>query len=534
MTPSPDVLRVMSPVDGQWIGEVPVTSPEEVETVVHRAREAQRDWQKSSWKDRNRAFRRLAETVYRSREDLAEIITLEQGKTLLESFLLEIYPAVQGVRYLVHHGARILQDQRVGHAEPLFVGRQARYRFRPVGVWAVISPWNYPFVLPFLQVAAAVFAGNAVVLKPSPITPLTGAWIPRLFREAGFPEHLVGLVQGGAREGELLLEHPEIGGVVFTGSVPTGQHVMARAARGIRRVVLELGGNDPALVLGDADVERAARGIAWSAMVNAGQTCASVERVYVERSVSLDFFDALVEAVRAIRVGDPRKPDVDMGPLTVDFQRERVEHHVQDARTQGARVATGGHPLEDLGPLYYAPTVLLDARPDMQVMREETFGPVVAVQVVDGLDEAIRWANASPYGLTASVWTRKRKRAEIVIRELDAGVVTVNSHLYTFAEPESSWGGVKQSGLGRTHGRYGLLAFVDVQYVDAWWSDAHELWWYPYTERLARLSDRFLEALMAPRWWMRLGRLPRFLPDVPWMARHLPLDRVVTRLLRGR
>jgi len=509
-------FKTLNPRTGEVLAEVEVTSPEALEATIRKAAQAQKAWAQTPLSRRIPLFWALLDRVVAEARDIAELVSREEGKPVKEALLGEILPAAEGLRYLLRRGPTLLRRRKIPHFVPLFRDRQAWLELRPSGVWGVIAPWNYPFAIPFLQVATTVFAGNAAVLKPSPLTPLVGARVGDLFREAGFPEDLVAVVQGGAEVGEALVRHPDIRGILFTGSLTTGKRVMELAAGGVKKVVLELGGNDPALVFGDADLPLTAKGIIWSAMTNAGQTCAAVERVYVERSVSLELFDLLVEEARRIQLPE------DMGPLVADFQLARVEAHVEDARRKGALVATGGRRREDLGPLFYEPTVLLYANHEMRVMQEETFGPVVAVQVVDSEAEAVRFANATPYGLTASVWTENRKRARRVAALLEAGVVTVNSHMYTFAESEFPWGGVKASGIGRTHGIWGLLEVTEPVVVDARIPIRPEVWWYPYPDFLERLFLGYLEVLRMPP-WRRVFRVFGFLPYFGYLRERLPL-----------
>ncbi len=518
-------FKTLNPRTGEILAEVDVTPPDVLEAVIRKAIRAQEAWAQTPLSRRTPLFEQLLQKVVEEAGTLAELVSREEGKPVKEALLVEILPAAEGLRYLLRRGPSVLRPRRIPHFVPLFQDRKAQLEFRPSGVWGVIAPWNYPFAIPFLQIATTVFAGNAAVLKPSPLTPLVGEAVGRLFQEAGFPEDLVAVVQGGAGVGEALVRHPDVSGILFTGSVATGRRVAELAAGIPKKVVLELGGNDPALVFGDVDPHLAGKGIIWSAMTNAGQTCAAVERVYVERSISLELFDVLVEEARAIRLPE------DMGPLVADFQLAKVEAHVEDARKRGARVATGGRRREDLGPLFYEPTVLLHTTHEMRVMQEETFGPVVAVQVVDSEAEAIRLANATPYGLTASVWTGNPRRARRVAARLNAGVVTVNSHTYTFAEPEFPWGGVKASGVGRTHGVWGLLEVTDPVVVDTRLPIRPEAWWYPYPDFLDRLFVGYLNLLLASR-PQRILRAFSLLPYLGFLRRRIPLGAFIRWLVR--
>jgi succinate-semialdehyde dehydrogenase/glutarate-semialdehyde dehydrogenase len=290
-----------------------------------------------------------------------------------------------------------------------------------------------------------------------------------------------------------LVEDPRVSKIVFTGSVATGKKVMAAAARNLTPVVLELGGKDPAIVCRDADLDRAARGIVWNAFMNAGQTCSSVERVYVERPVAEAFLEKVLAETRRLRPRDSAGAG-ELGPLTLERQRQVVEAHLADARAKGARVLLGGERPRGPG-LFYPPTVVVEVDHTMALMREETFGPVLPVMVVDSLDEAIRLANDSPYGLTASGWTRSAETALRLQRELVAGVVTIGDHSSSFAEPRAPWGGVKASGIGRIHGKAGLLEMVQPKYVSRDRGRGAELWWYPYDAEYTALLSGVAPAL---------------------------------------
>jgi succinate-semialdehyde dehydrogenase/glutarate-semialdehyde dehydrogenase len=358
-----------------------------------------------------------------------------------------------------------------------------------------IKPWNYPWGQSLPVLASALIAGNTVVLKPAPATTLVGLKLGELARKAGFPDGVVSVVAVDDSVAAVLVEDPRVGKIVFTGSVATGRKVMAQAAKNLTPVVLELGGKDPAIVCRDADLERAARGIVWNAFMNAGQTCSSVERVYVEKPVAKAFLAKVLEETRLVRLRDATGAG-ELGPLTLERQRRIVEEHVADAVAKGARVLTGGARAPGPG-LFYPPTVVVDVDHTMTLMREETFGPVLPIMTVDSLDEAIRFANDSPYGLTASGWTRSDETAERLQRELVAGVVSINDHSSSFAEPQAPWGGFKWSGIGRIHGAAGLREMVQTKYVSRDRGRGAELWWYPYDAEYAGLISGVAPALYA-------------------------------------
>jgi len=403
---------------------------------------------------------------------------------------------------------------------------------RPFGVVAVISPWNYPLSLPLCQIATAIYAGNTVVFKPSPLTPLVGEAIVELFHDAGFDEGVLSIVHGGADVGEALIDQEKVRLVSFTGGTTGGRGVMAAAARGPKKVLLELGGKDPAIVLEDADLERTARGIAWSSMMNAGQTCASIERVFVAKSIYDQLVERLTSEVAKIRIGDPLSDETDMGPLVADFQRDKVLAHIEDARTRGGEIATGGGRRSDCGELFLEPPVLLSPPRDGLVSCEETFGPLLSVEPVEDDAEALLRANETAFGLTASVWSRNHERARRLSEKLECGVVTVNSHLTSFAEPNSIWGGVKASGFGRTHGPFGLLEAVQPQYLDADHSSRPEMWWYPYTPRFLGILEELFTFLGSSSARVRIASALRFVPQLGYLAKHLPIFRMGPGLSR--
>ncbi len=513
-------IVVKSPADGSLVGEVAVTPSEQIGSMVERAHRAYLAWREVPLPKRVEPLRRLKRLMLQERDAIAELVAREQGKPCIEARIVELFPPLDASVFLMYEGVRLLQPRRVRSRNPFFSDRRCTYYFHPYGVWAVIAPWNYPFTIPMIQLMALTFAGNAALLKPSPLTPLTGAKVVELFERAGFPEGLVQVVQGGAPQGEAMLAHPLVRGVIFTGSVPIGRRVAEQAARTNKKTILELGGKDPAIVLADADLRHTAQGIAWAAMVNAGQTCASVERVYVERPLYEPFLDALREELAHIRVGHPLNPQTDMGPVVARFQLERVQTHIADACAKGGRVLFGGRVRHELGELYHEPTLIADATDEMLAMQEETFGPLVMVQPVENAEQAVRKANASAFGLTASIWTRNPRKAQQLAPLLECGSVSVNSHLVAYGDSYGVWGGVKDSGVGRTHGEFGLYELVQPQYVSEVYTGKPELWWYPYSERVHRITDWLMEFLAAPSLKLAGKTVRRLLPEMRYLTRH--------------
>ena len=498
----------VSPADGEPFASASLLDEPQAAEVVAAAREAVPSWSRTTTRERSRALLRLREALVHEADAIAALVEREQGKPAAEAHAAEILPSLEALKHLAGHAEDLLRDEPVESQLLLLAHKDARLLYEAWGVVLAITPWNYPFGLPLPIVAAALVAGNTVVLKPAPSTTLVALRIGALARRAGLPDGVVNVAAVDDALAPGLVRDPRIGKIVFTGSVATGKKVMAAAAENLTPVLLELGGKDPAIVCGDADLDRTVPGIVWGAFMNTGQTGASVERVYVEREIAEPFVARVVEETQCLRTGPGGEGRVDVGPLSLERQRQVVEEHVADARAKGARVLTGGEPVPGPG-FYYPPTVLADVDHTMIIMREETFGPVLPIMAVDSLDEAIRFANESDYGLTATGWTRSRETARRLQRELRAGVVTINDGLSSFGEPTAPWGGIKQSGIGRTHGRLGLREMVRPKYVTHDRSRGPELWWFPYTEAYGQLLSEANRALHARSPWRRVSSLIR-------------------------
>jgi succinate-semialdehyde dehydrogenase/glutarate-semialdehyde dehydrogenase len=504
------VRAVVDPASGAAFAEVSLLDAQQAGEAVAAARQAFPAWAALGFRERGRLLLRLRDAITQDADAVAALIAREQGKPASEAHLVEIVPALAALKHLALGAEDVLHEDEVRSDVPLFVHKEARLVHVPIGVVLVITPWNYPFSIALSGVATALAAGNAVVLKPAPATTLTGLRIGELCRKAGIPDGVVNVVAVDDAVAAALVEDPRMGKVVFTGSVSTGRKVMAAAARNLTPVVLELGGKDPAIVCRDADLDRAARGIVWGAFLNAGQTCASVERVYVEQPVAEAFVALVVEETRRLRVGPPADADTDVGPLTLERQRRVVEEHVQDAVARGAKVLVGGARAPGPG-WFYPPTVLTGVDHTMRIMREETFGPVLPIMAVASVEEALALANDSDYGLTASGWTRDPETARRLQEGLQAGVVTINDCLYSFGDPTAPWGGVKRSGIGRVHGVAGLKEMTHVKYVSRDTGRGPMLWWYPYGPELARVASSAGPALYAGSLWSRLRHQARLL-----------------------
>jgi len=493
----------VDPADGRPFASATILDAEQAAGAVAAAEAAFPAWSALPFAERGRLLLRLRDLILDQADDIARLIHREQGKPPAEAHAVEIFPSLEALKHLALHAEEVLRDDATEGQSLLLAHKDSRIVYSPLGPVLVITPWNYPFGIAMTGIAAALAAGNTVVLKPAPATTLIGLRIGALARDAGFPGGVVNVVAVEDAVAATLTEDPRIAKIVFTGSTATGRKIMTAAARNLTPVLLELGGKDPAVVCRDADLDRAARGVVWGAFVNAGQTCASVERVYVLAEVAEAFVAKVVEETARLRVGGA---DADMGPMTMERQRRIVEDHVADAVARGATVRTGG--VTPKGPgWFYPPTVITGVDHTMRVMREETFGPVLPIMAVGSLEEAIRLANDSEYGLTASGWTRDPEVARRLAERLSAGVVTINDCVYSYGEPTAPWGGVRHSGIGRTHGALGLREMVAAKYVAAEFRSGPNLWWYPYGSEFQRLMSAANRSMHAPSLARRLRDL---------------------------
>jgi len=486
-------IASVNPATGEVLRELECAGDQQVLAAVDRARAAQPGWAEFGLRRRIGVLREFQARLYARKSEMAAAITREAGKPVAEALVTEVLVVLDATRFLIGNAWGLLRDEPVPHGNLITKLKRGWLVREPHGVIGIVSPWNYPFSIPATETLAALVAGNAVVLKPSELTPLVALELGSLLHAAGVPEDVFQVVVGEGPTGAALLRSP-IDKLVFTGSLTTGKRIAAAAAERLLPVVLELGGKDPMLVLDDADIDVASSAAVWGAFVNAGQACLSVERCYVHRSLYESFALACAEKTKQLRVGNGIDPHTDVGPMIRERQVRIVEAHVEDARARGARVLAGGTRLPELGANFYAPTVLADVTHEMRIMREETFGPVLPVMATEDDDEAVGLANDSEYGLAGSVWTRDAKRGERLARRIHAGTVMVNDVISCFGISEAPHGGVKASGVGRTHGRFGLDEMVRVKYLDTdRMPGMKKVWWHGYGESFRRQMEGFLD-----------------------------------------
>lgn len=454
-TVSENTFEVRSPATGDKLADVPITSAEEVRLAVEHARAAQLRWAQKSFDERADLLYRYRDLLIDNQEKIADLVTGETGKPRSEVYGNELFYLYDAIGFWAKNAAKYLKPENI--RPHLLKSKKVVSIYSPIGVVGIIGPWNFPLVLTIGDALPALMAGNAVVIKPSDLTPLAALFAAELAEKAGWPEKLLQVIPGYGDTAEALIDRVDM--ISFTGSVATGKKVMRQAAERLIPVALELGGKDAMIVLKDADLDRAAGACVWGALMNSGQVCTSIERVYVEEAVYYGFVDRVLERVKKLRQG-PSAELVELGSMTSAAQLGKVEAQVRDALAKGAKVLHGGQRNPRLSGYYYEPTVLIDVDHRMDIMRDETFGPVIPIMKVRDAEEAIRLANDSPYGLDGSVFTRDRERGRLIAESIEAGSVCINDGLVNFVITEAPMGGIKESGIGRRHGMEGIRKYA--------------------------------------------------------------------------
>jgi acyl-CoA reductase-like NAD-dependent aldehyde dehydrogenase len=475
---------LINPASGEMIGFVRQDDPNVLPETVAKARAAQKIWEKQSFRDRRRSVFAIRDFIAEHADRITAVISRSTGKTRVDALSTEVIPAAMGADYYARKAESFLKKKRIMPGSLLFANKVSYLERIPWGVIGIISPWNYPFGIPFHEVTMALMAGNAVILKVATQTQDVGDVIRETVSAGGLPEGLFHLVNlpGGITGGAFI--DAGIDKLFFTGSGAVGKELMAKASGRLLPLSLELGGNDAMIVCHDAHLERAASGAVWAGFSNCGQSCGGVERIFVEKEVYDSFTELLREKTKVLRQGEDKDFEIDFGSLINAKHLQEIKAFVKDALDKGARATARSREVADPKEGFYHPAVVLeDVTGAMAVMREEVFGPILAVMKVKDIEEAVAWANDSRLGLTASVWTRDRRKARDIAARLQAGVITINDHLMSHGLPETPWGGFKESGIGRrTHGRLGLEEMTQPRVVidDILPGVQRDMWWYPH------------------------------------------------------
>lgn len=491
--PTAEVIRVHAPATGQLLGEARVTSPDEVRALVARARRAQESWGALPVEERCARILRFRDALIDREEELTDLLSKECGKPRHEALLHEVAIIAQLATYFAKKAPEVLKTREV--PLELLKYRRAFVSYEPRGVVGVIAPWNYPLNLPFRDAILALVAGNAVVIKPSEVTPLIALRAKEVWDQAGLPNDLLQIVPGYGPTGAALID-AGIDFCVFTGGVATGKKVAAACGERLIPCVMELGGKAPLVACADADVERTARAAVFGGFTNSGQVCISVERVYAHREIHDQLLARIVELTKELRQGDPAASSVDVGAIIFPKQMEIAEAHIADAVQKGARLETGGRRVEGPGQ-FFQPTVLSGCDHTMTVMKEEIFGPIVPVMKVASEEEAVRLANDSHLGLNAYVFTRDREHGRRLAARIQAGSVLVNDVVLNGGMAETPFGGIKQSGFGRVMGDDSLKEFCNPKHIGVdRVATAKDPLWFPYTDRTLSIARKAVKAVL--------------------------------------
>lgn len=497
-----ELMDCFDPATGKVIGRVPVNTIEDISQAVRLASTAQKEWTLVPIAERRKIIRKVRSNIYTNADLIARTISADNGKTINDAMATEVLPAMMAADYYARRAPAFLKDRSTGTGNLFFLYKRGKITRVPFGVVGIISPWNYPFAIPVSEIIMGLLAGNAIIFKAASETQLVGEKIKEVFENSGLTKGVFQYINiPGRIAGDTFLESG-INKLFFTGSVAVGKKLMAKAAETLTPLCLELGGNDPMIVCEDADLERAASGALWAGFSNGGQSCGGVERIYVDAEVYDQFLGIMKERLNSFRVGNGVSYNSDMGCITTRKQKETVNAHITEAIEKGAKVFASSSVPEDSEDGLFMPAVLMtEVDHSMILMQEETFGPVIGVMKYNEINEAIRLANDSNLGLTASVWSKNRRKAVKIAHQINAGAVTINDHLMSHGLAETPWGGFKESSIGRTHGELGFAEMTQPKVIvnDFMPFLRKNLWWHPYSEKLYRGIKGIGSLLYAPQ-----------------------------------
>jgi succinate-semialdehyde dehydrogenase/glutarate-semialdehyde dehydrogenase len=490
----------------------------EIHELVNKAHNAQNLWAQLPYNERAQRIKKAGQSLAEKRNEVTEIICRENGKLKIDALAAEVIPALMAIPYYIRQGRRLCKPQKIRGGNILMVYKQSRMVYKPWGVVGIISPWNYPFSIPFSEVIMALLAGNAVILKTASLTPGAGRIIAEILKAANLPHGLFVNVELAGSEAGPAFVNSGIDKLFFTGSTAVGKELMALAAVRLLPLTLELGGADAAIVCKDADIDRAVAGIIWAGFSNAGQSCGGVQRVLVHRDIHDRFLEKLKTKVEALKLGNDFS--CDLGPLVSQKQKEKVRRQIEECLSQGAKIAaqspafklpdgSAAGSLDNESP--FAPAIVLTGvKKGMPIIDDEIFGPVIGIIPFDNDNEALSIANDSQYALTASVWSKNRRQAKKLAVNINAGSIMINDHLMSHGLAETPWGGFGDSGLGRTHGENGFREMFKAKVIidDILPCAKREPWWQPYSQKVYK-GLAAIGALLGERsLFKRIGALP--------------------------
>lgn len=483
-------IVMVNPATGEKLGVKKAMSSDQVLDAYKKAKQKAKSFNKTSIRERINEIKKIKKYIHRNIESLVEGFSKDGGKTKSEALISEIFPVLDCINYYEKNAEVILADKKV--KTPLaLMGRKFYVFYEPLGTVLVIAPWNYPSTLSMIPIITAVVAGNTVIYKPAEEATYSGIIIEKIFKESGFESDVVTTVFGKSSEiGDTLIDgKPDK--IMLTGSTHTGKIIMEKASNYLIPVELELGGKDPMIVFNDANIERAANAAVWGSLLNSGQTCVSIERIYVQEKIYDDFVNRVVKKVKKVKQGWDPNGDVDIGSISTESQMKTIEKQLNAAVKKGAKILVGGKRKGKT--MFFEPTVLINLDQKMEIMQEETFGPIICIMKFKDKDEAIRLANDSIYGLNASVWSSNKTKALSTARGIMTGGVAINNVCTASANFAAPFGGAKQSGIGRYHGPYGLHAFSNIKTINIEKDKKDkEVNWYPFrNEKYNRFLNIF-------------------------------------------
>jgi acyl-CoA reductase-like NAD-dependent aldehyde dehydrogenase len=483
-----DMTISINPATGEKLGEFRVNSVGDVREAVRKAKIAQPLWAETPLRKRVKCIRKMRRFIMDHIDEVAEAVSKDNGKSRVDAMETEVVTSSMAVSFYCNKAATFLKSRKLpmGNIVTYSMGKRSRIIRSPFGIIGIISPWNYPFSIPFSEVVMALLAGNAVILKTASETQFVGHLLKQCVESAGLPENIFTYVNiPGSVAGDAFLE-AGIDKLFFTGSVAVGKYLMKKASETLTPLSLELGGNDPMIVCADADLKRAVAGAVWGGFQNAGQTCAAIERIYVDKKVYDKFLGMMKKVIESLRVGPDSDFNVDIGAMTTTRQMDTVRLHVDDAIKKGAKIFAQSKAPQGHKGQFMPCMVLTDVNHDMLLMKDETFGPVVGVMPFNDINEAIRLANDSYLGLTASVWSKSRRKAQRIAAKIKAGALTINDHGLSHGFAETPWGGFKQSGIGRTHGDLGFDEMTQPQVImnDILPFMRKQMFWHPHSKKI--------------------------------------------------